>query len=147
MGAKVPADLRVIEVLGNTFRVDQVGGWGVCGRFSGVLQQPLCACQRQADLGYQLGCHSPRHGRLGSPGSAWGSVHGCHIAVHKLHAAWGLHGACKRVGVVNAQSILTGESGSVEKHVAAVKDRKAVYQDKTCLMFSVRRPPLHLDSL
>lgn len=42
------------------------------------------------------------------------------------------------------QSILTGESGSVEKHVAAVKDRKAVYQDKTCLMFSVRMLAPHL---
>lgn len=26
----------------------------------------------------------------------------------------------------------------MEKHVGAVKDKKAVYQDKTCLMFSVR---------
>ena len=38
----------------------------------------------------------------------------------------------------NVQSILTGESGSVEKETAAVKDPRAVYQDKTCLMFSVR---------
>ncbi|CAK0785211.1 Calcium-transporting ATPase 3, endoplasmic reticulum-type [Coccomyxa viridis] len=34
------------------------------------------------------------------------------------------------------QSILTGESGSVEKHLAAVQDPKAVYQDKTCLLYS-----------
>ena len=37
-----------------------------------------------------------------------------------------------------AQSILTGESGSVAKFVGAVSARKAVYQDKTCLLFSVR---------
>ena len=37
-----------------------------------------------------------------------------------------------------AQSILTGESGSVAKFVGAVSTRKAVYQDKTCLLFSVR---------
>ena len=37
-----------------------------------------------------------------------------------------------------AQSILTGESGSVAKFVGAVTTRKAVYQDKTCLLFSVR---------
>lgn len=35
------------------------------------------------------------------------------------------------------QSILTGESGSVEKDPAPVDSRKAVYQDKTCIMFSV----------
>jgi magnesium-transporting ATPase (P-type) len=35
------------------------------------------------------------------------------------------------------QSILTGESHSVEKQVAAVLDRKAVYQDKVNIMFSV----------
>lgn len=35
------------------------------------------------------------------------------------------------------QSILTGESGSVEKFTAPTEARKAVYQDKTCLMFSV----------
>ncbi|KAK9840627.1 hypothetical protein WJX81_005487 [Elliptochloris bilobata] len=34
------------------------------------------------------------------------------------------------------QSILTGESGSVAKFVDAVSTRKAVYQDKTCLLFS-----------
>ncbi|KAK9918863.1 hypothetical protein WJX75_007624 [Coccomyxa subellipsoidea] len=34
------------------------------------------------------------------------------------------------------QSILTGESGSVEKYLEAVRDRKAVYQDKTNLLFS-----------
>ncbi|CAL5220117.1 g2070 [Coccomyxa viridis] len=34
------------------------------------------------------------------------------------------------------QSILTGESGSVEKSLAAVPDQKAVYQDKTCLLFA-----------
>lgn len=35
------------------------------------------------------------------------------------------------------QSILTGESGSVEKYLEPVRDRKAVYQDKTNLLFSV----------
>ncbi|CAL8471661.1 g11203 [Coccomyxa elongata] len=34
------------------------------------------------------------------------------------------------------QSILTGESGSVEKYLEPVRDRKAVYQDKTNLLFS-----------
>ena len=43
------------------------------------------------------------------------------------------------------QSILTGESGSVEKHLAAVQDPKAVYQDKTCLLYSVS--PCHYRSL
>ena len=36
------------------------------------------------------------------------------------------------------QSILTGESSSVEKHMEATQSRKAVYQDKTCLLFAVR---------
>lgn len=40
------------------------------------------------------------------------------------------------------QSILTGESGSVEKSLAAVPDPKAVYQDKTCLLFAVSKPGL-----
>lgn len=41
------------------------------------------------------------------------------------------------------QSILTGESGSVEKEVDATRLEKAVYQDKTCILFSVApRPPL-----
>lgn len=39
------------------------------------------------------------------------------------------------------QSILTGESGSVEKSLAAVHDPKAVYQDKTCLLFAVSVQP------
>ncbi|KAK9807547.1 hypothetical protein WJX72_002231 [[Myrmecia] bisecta] len=56
VGAKVPADLRLVEVLSNTFRVDQ--------------------------------------------------------------------------------SILTGESGSVEKCTEPTRNRKAVYQDKTCMLFS-----------
>ena len=42
------------------------------------------------------------------------------------------------------QSILTGESGSVEKHLAAVQDPKAVYQDKTCLLYSVSHDRLQL---
>ena len=37
------------------------------------------------------------------------------------------------------QSILTGESSSVEKYLESTQSRKAVYQDKTCLLFSVRR--------
>ena len=37
------------------------------------------------------------------------------------------------------QSILTGESGSVQKFTSPTEARKAVYQDKTCLLFSVRR--------
>ena len=37
-----------------------------------------------------------------------------------------------------AQSILTGESGSVSKHTGAVGVAKAVYQDKTNTLFSVR---------
>lgn len=41
------------------------------------------------------------------------------------------------VGFAAMQSILTGESGSVEKYLEAVRDRKAVYQDKTNLLFSV----------
>ena len=36
------------------------------------------------------------------------------------------------------QSILTGESGSVQKFIDPTESRNAVYQDKTCLMFSVR---------
>ena len=36
------------------------------------------------------------------------------------------------------QSILTGESGSVQKFTDPTESRNAVYQDKTCLMFSVR---------
>ena len=36
------------------------------------------------------------------------------------------------------QSILTGESSSVEKHLESTHSRKAVYQDKTCLLFAVR---------
>ena len=35
------------------------------------------------------------------------------------------------------QSILTGESDSVAKSVEAHASQKAVYQDKTCLLFSV----------
>ncbi|DBA82876.1 TPA: Calcium-transporting ATPase 3, endoplasmic reticulum-type [Trebouxia sp. C0004] len=34
------------------------------------------------------------------------------------------------------QSILTGESSSVEKYLESTPSRKAVYQDKTCLLFS-----------
>lgn len=37
-----------------------------------------------------------------------------------------------------AQSILTGESGSVAKFTDVVTAQKAVYQDKTCLLFSAR---------
>lgn len=36
------------------------------------------------------------------------------------------------------QSILTGESSSVEKYMESTQSRKAVYQDKTCLLFAVR---------
>ena len=35
------------------------------------------------------------------------------------------------------QSILTGESESVEKTLEAATHPKAVYQDKTCILFSV----------
>jgi magnesium-transporting ATPase (P-type) len=35
------------------------------------------------------------------------------------------------------QSILTGESHSVEKHLEAVHNPKAVYQDKVNILFSV----------
>ena len=38
------------------------------------------------------------------------------------------------------QSVLTGESGSVEKHLEPTAGPKAVYQDKTCILFSVRQP-------
>lgn len=49
-----------------------------------------------------------------------------------------------RRALLRAQSILTGESGSVAKFVDAVSTRKAVYQDKTCLLFSVRNEmPCH----
>eukprot|EP00891_Asterochloris_glomerata_P003373 jgi/Astpho2/3373/e_gw1.00054.11.1_t len=34
------------------------------------------------------------------------------------------------------QSVLTGESGSVEKHLEPTAGPKAVYQDKTCILFS-----------
>ncbi|KAL3141521.1 Calcium-transporting ATPase 3, endoplasmic reticulum-type [Trebouxia sp. C0010 RCD-2024] len=34
------------------------------------------------------------------------------------------------------QSILTGESSSVEKNTESTQSRKAVYQDKTCLLFA-----------
>ena len=44
-------------------------------------------------------------------------------------------------GGFHVQSILTGESGSVEKSLAAVRDPKAVYQDKTCLLFAVSTQP------
>lgn len=38
---------------------------------------------------------------------------------------------------VPVQSILTGESHSVEKHLEAVHNPKAVYQDKVNTLFSV----------
>ena len=40
------------------------------------------------------------------------------------------------------QAILTGESDSVEKHMDKVEDPRALYQDKTCILFSVRFPML-----
>ena len=52
------------------------------------------------------------------------------LAQHRAES----HGQC---AFPCLQSILTGESGSVEKHLAAVQDPKAVYQDKTCLLYSV----------
>ncbi len=39
------------------------------------------------------------------------------------------------------QSILTGESSSAEKVLEATVDAKAVYQDKTCILFSVSFMP------
>jgi magnesium-transporting ATPase (P-type) len=36
------------------------------------------------------------------------------------------------------QSLLTGESQSVEKQTEPVHNEKAVYQDKTNMLFSVR---------
>lgn len=48
----------------------------------------------------------------------------------------------------DAQSILTGESSSVEKYLEATGSRKAVYQDKTCLLFAVSiRPSLRTGQL
>lgn len=44
---------------------------------------------------------------------------------------------CLQPLCVRLQSILTGESHSVEKHVEAVHHPKAVYQDKTNILFSV----------
>ena len=41
------------------------------------------------------------------------------------------------------QSILTGESSSVEKDLEPTQSRKAVYQDKTCLLFAVCQDPLN----
>jgi hypothetical protein len=41
------------------------------------------------------------------------------------------------VPFVHMQSILTGESHSVEKHLEAVHNPKAVYQDKVNILFSV----------
>jgi len=38
------------------------------------------------------------------------------------------------------QSILTGESSSAEKFREPATDPKAVYQDKTCILFSVSIP-------
>ena len=35
------------------------------------------------------------------------------------------------------QAILTGESVSVDKQIKAVDDLRALYQDKTCILFSV----------
>lgn len=52
--------------------------------------------------------------------------------LHILHETCFLH-RCRC-----DQSILTGESGSIEKSTEPVDSRKAVYQDKTCIMFSVR---------
>lgn len=43
------------------------------------------------------------------------------------------------VACVHVQSILTGESHSVEKHLEAVHNPKAVYQDKVNILFSVSR--------
>ena len=42
------------------------------------------------------------------------------------------------------QAILTGESISVHKSVNVVSDTKAVKQDMTNMLFSVRRPYLHI---
>lgn len=44
---------------------------------------------------------------------------------------------CPNLSAGAVQSILTGESVSVEKTLDAVLEAKAVYQDKTCILFSV----------
>lgn len=39
--------------------------------------------------------------------------------------------------IMSLQAILTGESASVEKNPREIGDEKALYQDKTCILFSV----------
>lgn len=59
------------------------------------------------------------------------------------------HAVCHSVNALLwfRQSILTGESGSVEKYLDAITNRRAVYQDKTCLLFSVNPLPCDMTSL
>ena len=61
----------------------------------------------------------------------------CHIAYCPMAL---ILGSCLCRAPAGTQSILTGESGSVAKFVDAVSTRKAVYQDKTCLLFSACLP-------
>ena len=55
------------------------------------------------------------------------------LCITTLHHYCPCATACMRV----LQSILTGESHSVEKHIESVHNPKAVYQDKVNILFSV----------
>ena len=99
VGAKIPADLRLIELMSSTLKVDQarLAAW----------HQPQTSCTSQP----------------------------CQVLVEAWKAGpWGL-----RVSAPGVQSILTGESSTVDKILDAARVPNAVYQDKTCLLFSVRR--------
>ena len=122
VGAKVPADMRVLEIHSSTFRADQARS------LRSVSAHPVqvCECISMQSLG--ISCTF----LLFVSRWIW------HFMMsYSRHDQAVIPGACLRYVPAGTQSILTGESGSVAKFVDAVNTRKAVYQDKTCLLFSV----------
>lgn len=121
VGAKVPADIRVCALLSTSVRADQARSLSLAaGEFWCV------GVSGWVDWG---GAGGPRaRGETGcvlqGRALAWPSELG-------LNAGPISH-ACRL-----AQSILTGESGSVAKTTEPVTPGKVVYQDKTNTLFSV----------
>ena len=88
-------------------------------------------------------CYKPTHGMCmqamtGQLFSFIAVLRACSALMDVSQLCDVFQGICLRRVPAGAQSILTGESGSVAKFVDAVNTHKAVYQDKTCLLFSAR---------
>jgi hypothetical protein len=129
----VPADVRVTHIYTSTLRIDQVRG-GACTETQLMAFKPALDTAK-GPPSHDAHCHGLVvcwHPALLPPLPLCLAMHMAEDGTCNCSVSARVH-TPKRT-----QSLLTGESVAVDKHVEAVAERNAVVQDKTCIMFSVR---------